>query len=311
LAEYRQDFFPVTDESIHLLKEACFFGEAISEFSAWCDVSRWNTSAVTNLDYFFAGMDSSMIGNLSTWDLSSVTSMEFMFEGVTDFDQDLCCWTRFSNVASIIDQSGLDSPPSTENCSSVDSCGLPPIFVDSELIDMNDESVMRVIGYCMDPYMAGLFTDVCDYSRWNITSVTDLTNLFSTLEDISSLPDISDWDLSSVTTLEGMFGLDNYDGTYSPRNVNQDLCCWLRYPIAVESLASSAGIANPPTNETCPAVEDMVCGAGSSPVEETPAPTKETPVPTEEIAVPSPTSPAPTQLSFDDWLAELKRKRRR
>ena len=52
------------------------------------DLSKWDVSRVTNMDYMFR-FASSFNGDISKWDVSSVTSMVRMFFEASSFNGDL------------------------------------------------------------------------------------------------------------------------------------------------------------------------------------------------------------------------------
>ena len=55
------------------------------------DISGWNTSSVTDMQYMFYGA-TSFNQNISGWDTSSVTNMGYMFNDATAFNQDISSW---------------------------------------------------------------------------------------------------------------------------------------------------------------------------------------------------------------------------
>ena len=55
------------------------------------DISKWDVSNVTDINYLFAGA-ASFNGNLSKWDVSSVTDMDLAFAYATAFNGDISVW---------------------------------------------------------------------------------------------------------------------------------------------------------------------------------------------------------------------------
>merc|ERR1712238_427351 len=53
-------------------------------------VKCFDTSEVTNMDSFL--MESNINADLSSWDVSSVTDMEYMFNGAYEFNGDVSDW---------------------------------------------------------------------------------------------------------------------------------------------------------------------------------------------------------------------------
>ena len=62
------------------------------------DLSKWDTSQVTNVEGIFYGA-TSFNGDLAKWDTRKATNMGLMFEGATSFKGDLSKWdTRSLSV---------------------------------------------------------------------------------------------------------------------------------------------------------------------------------------------------------------------
>jgi surface protein len=55
------------------------------------DISNWNVSAVTNMQYMFFAA-SSFNSDISNWNIAQVTEMKQMFKGARGFHQNLCPW---------------------------------------------------------------------------------------------------------------------------------------------------------------------------------------------------------------------------
>ena len=66
------------------------------------DLSRWDTSKVTNMENMFSGFlgAHAFNGDLSRWDTSNVTTMECMFFDTHAFNGDLSRWDT-SNVTTM------------------------------------------------------------------------------------------------------------------------------------------------------------------------------------------------------------------
>ena len=70
------------------------------EISQNVDVSLWDTSNVTNMNYMFGGC--AMFNcDLSKWNVSKVKDMHGMFDSCTNFNSDLSKW----NVSNVEDMS--------------------------------------------------------------------------------------------------------------------------------------------------------------------------------------------------------------
>ena len=59
------------------------------------DISRWDTSSVTDMEYMFSGA-SAFNADISRWNTSSVTNMGGMFAGASAFTADVSGWDTSS-----------------------------------------------------------------------------------------------------------------------------------------------------------------------------------------------------------------------
>jgi len=83
------------------------------------DISDWDTSSVTNMNFMFS-LAINFNRDISDWDMSSVTDMNGMFGNASVFDQDLSSWC-VSNFSS--EPSNFDS-----NTTAWDKIGRQPIW---------------------------------------------------------------------------------------------------------------------------------------------------------------------------------------
>ena len=79
------------------------------------DISAWDVSSVTRMDFMFNGA-SSFNGNLSAWDVSSVAHMDAMFAEASSFNGDLSSWDVSS--ASTMNAMFVRTPSFTQNLGS-------------------------------------------------------------------------------------------------------------------------------------------------------------------------------------------------
>ena len=64
------------------------------------DISRWNTSSVTNMERMFSGAKR-FNQDISSWDVSGVGSMVSMFYGAASFNKDITKWETLSYVSTM------------------------------------------------------------------------------------------------------------------------------------------------------------------------------------------------------------------
>ena len=55
------------------------------------DISEWNTSNVTNMDYMFY-QATNFNSNIGNWDVSNITKMDYMFNNAEKFNQNISSW---------------------------------------------------------------------------------------------------------------------------------------------------------------------------------------------------------------------------
>jgi surface protein len=63
------------------------------------DISNWNVSSVTNMQFMFSWGIKNFNQDISKWDVSSVRDMKYMFHDAESFNQDIGSW----NVSSVTD----------------------------------------------------------------------------------------------------------------------------------------------------------------------------------------------------------------
>ena len=169
------DLSNVTDMSA-MFSEATFSG----------DITGWNVSQVTDMNFMFAGA-TSFDQDIGDWNVSMVTNMNSMFYDIDSFNQDIGRW----------------------NVSSVQSMG--SMFRESTSFNqnLNDWNVSKVAN--MSFMFAGATAFNGDISDWNVSKVTDMLSMFE--ESTSFNQDISDWNVSMVFDMESMLtgsGLSTY-----------------------------------------------------------------------------------------------------
>jgi len=173
------------------------------------DISSWDVSSVTNMAWMFQTA-SSFNGDISSWDVSSVTNMEGMFVYAESFNRDLSSWDvssvtnmnwMFESVSALsVENKCLIHTSFSSNANwqyDYWSC-----YCGTALTPINNDNIHEAVDMWLSLEVQG----VCVYgqiSEWDVSSVTDMSSLFSSAEYFNS--DISSWDVSSVTNMEGMF----------------------------------------------------------------------------------------------------------
>ena len=170
---------------------SCMFSGKYNDFSPLSslpDISKWNTSNITNMSYMFNYCSSlEMLPNISDWNTSNVKYMNGIFRNCTSLSSlpNISQWNT-SNVMY------MDSM--FFGCESLSS--LPDI---SKWNTSNVKNMNEMFKQCC------LLTLLPDISKWNTSKVTDMRSMFENCSSLSYLPDISKWDTSKVKNMCNMF----------------------------------------------------------------------------------------------------------
>ena len=174
------------------------------------DVSRWDTSGVTNMIQLFCQCSSLTELDLSNWDTSSVTGMYGMFSDcsnletldISNFDTHLVdsFYQMFTGCAKLktLDLLMFDSSNVTDmgymfyNCSSLGELKLPDAFVTSVVTNIQ----------CICTGCSGL--KQINVSQWNVSNVSMFDSVFRNCSSLEAL-DVSHWNTSGATYMGHMF----------------------------------------------------------------------------------------------------------
>ena len=190
----------VTDMGGYPYNYGFFNKDVTDDFIFNQDISSWDTSNVTNMQYLFAGAET-FNQNIGNWDTSSVTNMTGMFFRASSFNQDIGSWdtSAVTNMQEMFrNASSFNGDISNWDTSSV-----------------TDMSVMFELATAFNQ----------DIGSWDTSNVTDMSYMFvgkyfpyegETLSKFNQ--DIGSWDTSSVTNMTGMF--------FRASSFNQDIGSW-------------------------------------------------------------------------------------
>ena len=180
------------------------------------DISSWDITNVTNLNYMF--YDASAFNNGGqplTWDTSNIQSMESTFQYARAFNADISSWDM-SNVIStqymFFNATAFQSDISQWNVSKVTNMNV--MFADTTFngdIGAWNTSNVR--------YMHAMFSGNSAFdtsiSNWDTSNVGDMSYMFRSTNFNQPL---NDWDVGSVTNMSGMF--------QNAQRFNQPLADW-------------------------------------------------------------------------------------
>jgi surface protein len=203
------------------------------------DISGWDTSQVTNMEWMFSGA-TAFNQDISGWDTSSLKLMRYMFDpdnrctAFTGYDS--ACATGYmhngvltrcaGNTCADSDFSATGSccrrlfkpADSTALTAAVAACA----YAYGTCLDANGDSY-GVIGdwdVSLVTSMFALFSGLGlfneDISKWDTSAVTDFSYMFDSASAFNQ--DISDWNTGKATTMSYMFRRTN--------SFNQDISKW-------------------------------------------------------------------------------------
>ena len=172
------------------------------------DLSNFDTSKVTNMQWMFSGMSNLTTLDLSSFDTTKVTDMSSMFMNMSSLTSlDL---SNF-NTSQVTDMYGMFSKMSsltTLNLSSFDTSKVTNMgsmfshILNLTTLNLSNFNTSQVAD------MSGMFfgTDLTtlDLSNFNTSKVTDMSGMFKDMSSLASL-NLSNFNTSQVTVMSGMF----------------------------------------------------------------------------------------------------------
>jgi len=175
-------------------------------------LNSWNTSEVISMSSMFTtstfnnGLSSGVASTLA-WNTGKVTNMSSMFGVNSRFNCNIQSW----NVSNVTDMSSMFEEAGAFNQE----------LAGWERTTPNVSSLSSVTNMGRMFYRNFLFNK--PIGNWNVSSVTDMNNMFAGAFNVGFSPfnqDISNWNVSNVTTMAGMFTYNNaFNQTISNWNV--------------------------------------------------------------------------------------------
>ena len=177
------------------------------------DLSSFNTSKVTNMEYMFNDMPGLTTLNLSNFDTSKVTNMKSMFysmSGLTSLNLSNFDTSQVTNMSGMfssvwhltsLNLSNFDTSQVTNMDHMFSSVGLTSL----NLSNFDTSKVTSMV--CMFSYMSNLTS--LNLSNFDTSKVTNMVGMFSDMPSLTTL-NLSNFDTSRVTNMNGMFdGMHN------------------------------------------------------------------------------------------------------
>lgn len=191
--------------------------------SEYGDITQWCTGSVTDMSNAFR--NSIFNEDISGWDVSNVTNMNYMFEQATNFNQDIGSWD-VGNVTSMQwmfagrdPKTGGSATTFNQNIGSWDVSKVTDMrnmFYLNTAFNQNIGNWNTGSVTTMQYMFNNASTFDQDISSWNTGNVTSMVWMFGYATAFNQ--DIGNWNVSKVTTLSSAF-----------RNAtafNQDLSSW-------------------------------------------------------------------------------------
>ena len=205
------------------------------------DLSNFDTSKVTNMQYMFYGMSNLTTLNLSNFDTSNVKDMSHMFRGMSslttldlssfDTSKVTNMWSMFEYMSSLttLDLSSFDTSNVKDmsrmfyDMSSLTTINLSN-FDTSQVTDMqkmfygmSNLTTLNLSNFDTSQVtdMGSMFEDTSNLTTLNLSSfdtsqVTDMSFMFRGMSNLTTL-DLSSFDTSQVTDMKHMFLLYDQD----------------------------------------------------------------------------------------------------
>ncbi len=186
------------------------------------DISNWNTSNVTNMDYMFYEA-TNFNGNIGNWNTSKVTSMEYMFCRASNFNQILNFDTNnVTNMKKMFSYAIKFNQPLDFNTSNIKN--MESMFHGAEnfnqKINFNTNKVTDMEG--MFAYakkinqplnfdttnvtnMSCMFSNATNFNQALIFNTSNVTNMAFMFSCTTNFNQALNFDISNVIDMENMF----------------------------------------------------------------------------------------------------------
>ena len=167
-------------------------------------IDEWDVSAITDMSNLFhdaSGAYANFNENISSWDVSNVTTIEYMFAQAESFNISLNSWnvSKISNMGNVFEYSGFNENISSWDVSEVTN--MYGMFRYSPFNQpLNSWNVAKVSNLLRVFSGASSFNQ--DISDWDVSSATNMYRMF---DGSSFNQDISEWDVSKNTSMGYMF----------------------------------------------------------------------------------------------------------
>ena len=202
----------------------------VDEASIAGQISEGNVNLCTTLITNMGGRDvtsmsslfqsSTFNSDISFWDTSNVTSMQYMFSGVNSFNQDIGNWdtSKASDMSSMFKQAEAFNQD-IGNWDTSKVTNMEGMFKDAAAFNQDigdwDTSNVTIMSMMFDgSYRGSSFNQ--DIGSWDTSNVTNMSGMFQLATSFNQ--DIGSWNTSNVTKMDYMF--------YEASSFDKDIGNW-------------------------------------------------------------------------------------
>ena len=177
------------------------------------DLSKLDTKNVENMSRLFANCSNlETLPDISNFDTKKVTNFSEMFLNCKSLISlpDISKWNtnKIENAKSMFQNcQKLEKIPNFLNFKGVRNILVDNMFLNCKLLkSLPDLSKINIKSTkSLKSFFNPLLTNLPDISKWDTSTVTDMSCLFKGCSLLKSLPDISNWNVSEVTDMSEMF----------------------------------------------------------------------------------------------------------
>ena len=189
-----------------------YCGENMTGFNE--DLSRWDTSLVTNLKSAFSN-NPSFNGDISSWNVGKVTDMAYMFKQTRSFNRSLSSWnvSKLELAYSMFESSSFNGALNGWDVGNLKN--MQSMFSDTSAFNRRLDSWNTVSVTTMRFAFRGSLAFNQDVSTWSLASLDPdgLEGCFTKSQAFRG--NLNGWDLAGVTMLDSMFYESNFNGIVS------------------------------------------------------------------------------------------------
>jgi surface protein len=177
------------------------------------DLSKLDTKNVENMSRLFANCsDLGSLSDISNFNTEKVTDFSEMFLNCKSLKSlpDISGWktNKIENTKSMFQNcQNLENIPNFFNFENIRNVRVDNMFLNCKLLkSLPDLSKINIKSTkSLKSFFNPLLTIIPDISKWDTSTVTDMSGLFKGCSLLKSLPDISNWNMSEVTDMSEMF----------------------------------------------------------------------------------------------------------